>query len=81
MTFRQIICVVVTTQPGWCIPVGGCCWAGCAEVMLGARFNIEFIVLGCAVMAVIALAAERRIPDHANGITAPQTPATELLLA
>jgi MFS family permease len=45
-----------------------------AGVMLGARFNVEFIallILGCAVMAFIALAVERRIPDQANGITAP----------
>ena len=45
-----------------------------AGVMLGARFNVEFIgllILGCAVMALIALAVERRIPDQANGITAP----------
>jgi MFS family permease len=45
-----------------------------AGVMLAARFNVEFIgllVLGCAVMALIALAVERRIPDQANGITAP----------
>lgn len=47
-----------------------------AGVMLGARFNVEFIgllILGCAVMALIALAVERRIPDQANGIAAPVT--------
>jgi MFS family permease len=52
-----------------------------AGVMLGARFNVEFIallILGCAVMAVIALAVERRIPDQANGITAPGAGAAEL---
>jgi MFS family permease len=45
-----------------------------AAVMLGARLHVEFIgilILGCAVMASIALAVERRIPDQANGITAP----------
>lgn len=45
-----------------------------AGVMLGARFNVELIgmlILGCAVMAFIALALERRIPAQANGITAP----------
>jgi len=44
-----------------------------AGVMLGARFNVEFIgmlILGCAVMAFIAIAVERRIPAQANGITA-----------
>jgi len=45
-----------------------------AGVMLGARLNVEFIgllVLGCGLMAVIAFAVEHRIPDQANGITAP----------
>jgi MFS family permease len=45
-----------------------------AGLMLGARLNLEFIgllILGCAVMALIALAVEHRIPDQANGITAP----------
>jgi MFS family permease len=45
-----------------------------AGVMLGARFNVEFIAMliaGCALMAFIALAVERRIPDQANGITSP----------
>lgn len=45
-----------------------------AGVMLGARFNREFIgllILGCAVMAFIALAVERRIPARANGIASP----------
>ena len=45
-----------------------------AGVMLGARFNVEFIgilILGCAVMAFIAVAVERRIPAQANGVTAP----------
>ena len=49
-----------------------------AGVMLGARFNVAFIgmlILGCAVMALIAFAVEHRIPDQANGII---TPATEL---
>lgn len=49
-----------------------------AGVMLGARFNVAFIgmlILGCAVMAFIAFAVERRIPAQANGI---QSPATEL---
>ena len=49
-----------------------------AGVMLGARFNVAFIgllILGCAVMALIAFAVERRIPAHANGI---QSPAMEL---
>jgi len=39
--------------------------------MLGARLNVEFIgmlILGCAVMALIAMAVERRIPARANGI-------------
>jgi len=45
-----------------------------AGVMLGARFNVAFIgmlILGCALMAVIALAVERRIPALANGIRTP----------
>jgi MFS family permease len=45
-----------------------------AGVMLGAHFNVAFIgmlILGCGVMALIALAVEHRIPDQANGITAP----------
>jgi len=49
-----------------------------AGIMLGARFNVAFIgllILGCAVMALIAFAVERRIPAHANGI---QSQATEL---
>jgi len=49
-----------------------------AGIMLGARFNVAFIgvlILGCAVMALIALAVEHRIPAQANGI---QSPATEL---
>lgn len=49
-----------------------------AGIMLGARFNVAFIgllILGCAVMALIAFAVERRIPAHANGI---QSPAMEL---
>jgi MFS family permease len=49
-----------------------------AGVMLGARFNVAFIgvlILGCAVMALIALAVEHRIPAQANGI---RSPATEL---
>ena len=42
-----------------------------AGVMLGAHLNVAFIgmlILGCAVMALIALAVEHRIPDQANGI-------------
>ena len=49
-----------------------------AGVMLGARFNVAFIgmlIVGCAVMAIIAFAVERRIPTQANGI---KTPAAEL---
>ena len=49
-----------------------------AGLMLGARFNVEFIgmlILGCAAMALIALAVEHRIPAKANGI---QSSATEL---
>jgi MFS family permease len=49
-----------------------------AGVMLGARLNVGFIgmlVLGCAVMAFIALAVEHRIPAQANGI---RTSAAEL---
>ena len=49
-----------------------------AGIMLGARFNVAFIgvlILGCAVMALIALAVEHRIPAKANGI---QSSATEL---
>jgi len=49
-----------------------------AGVMLGAHFNVEFIamlILGCAVMAFIALTVEHRIPDRANGVT---TAAAEL---
>jgi len=29
---------------------------------------IALLILGCAVMAVIALAVEHRIPDRANGL-------------
>ena len=42
-----------------------------AGVMLGAHLNVAFIgmlILGCGVMALIALAVEHRIPDQANGI-------------
>jgi MFS family permease len=49
-----------------------------AGVMLGARFNVEFIgmlILGCAVMAFIAMAVEHRIPDQANGIKPQPRPA------
>ena len=49
-----------------------------AGIMLGARFNAAFIgmlILGCAVMAFIALAVERRIPARANGV---RTSAAEL---
>jgi len=45
-----------------------------AGVMLGAHFNVAFIgmlILGCGVMALIALAVEHRIPARANGITVP----------
>jgi MFS family permease len=45
-----------------------------AGVMLGARFNGAFIgllIVGCAVMALIALAVERRIPAQANGVKPP----------
>jgi len=45
-----------------------------AGIMLGARFNVAFIgllIVGCAVMALIALAVERRIPAQANGIHSP----------
>jgi MFS family permease len=45
-----------------------------AGVMLGARFNVAFIgmlIVGCAVMALIAFAAERRIPAQANGVKPP----------
>jgi hypothetical protein len=45
-----------------------------AGVMLGARFDVGFIAMltaGCALMAFMALAVERRIPDQANGIAAP----------
>ena len=47
-----------------------------AGIMLGARFNVAFIgmlILGCAVMALIALAVEHRIPAQANGILSPAT--------
>ncbi len=47
-----------------------------AGVMLGARFNVAFIgmlIIGCAVMALIAFAVERRIPAQANGIRSPAT--------
>jgi MFS family permease len=43
-----------------------------AGVMLGARLNVEFIgmlILGCALMALIALAVEHRIPAQANGVS------------
>ncbi len=42
-----------------------------AGLMLGAHLNVAFIgmlILGCAVMALIALAVEHRIPERANGI-------------
>ena len=42
-----------------------------AGVMLGAHLNVAFIgklILGCGVMALIALAVEHRIPNQANGI-------------
>jgi MFS family permease len=42
-----------------------------AGLMLGARLDVEFIgmlILGCAVMAFIAMAVEHRIPDQANGL-------------
>jgi MFS family permease len=45
-----------------------------AGVMLGARLNGEFIgmlILGCAVMALIALGVEHRIPAQANGVKSP----------
>jgi MFS family permease len=45
-----------------------------AGVMLGARLNVVFIgmlILGCAAMALIALAVERRIPAQANGVESP----------
>jgi MFS family permease len=45
-----------------------------AGIMLGARFNVAFIgmlIVGCAVIALIALAVERRIPAQANGIHSP----------
>jgi MFS family permease len=45
-----------------------------AGLMLGAHLNGEFIgmlILGCAVMALIAFAVEHRIPAQANGIGAP----------
>ena len=47
-----------------------------AGVMLGARFNVEFIamlILGCAVMAFIVLAVERRVPEQVNAISAAAT--------
>ena len=51
-----------------------------AGVMIGARWDLPFIALligGCALMAVLALSVERRIPAHANGIAAePLEPAT-----
>jgi MFS family permease len=49
-----------------------------AGIMLGARLNRAFIamlILGCAAMAFIARAVERRIPARANGI---RTPVAEL---
>ncbi|HEY5248793.1 MAG TPA: MFS transporter, partial [Dermatophilaceae bacterium] len=45
-----------------------------AGLMLGAHLNAAFIgmlILGCGLMALIALAVEHRIPDQANGITPP----------
>ena len=42
-----------------------------AGVMLGSHVNVAFIgmlIAGCAVMALLALAVERRIPDRAYGI-------------
>ena len=54
-----------------------------AGVMLGARFNVAFIgmlILGCAVMALIARAVEHRIPAHANGIAPAPTSTSPLAL-
>jgi hypothetical protein len=48
--------------------------AALALGLLGARLNVAFIgmlILGCAVMALIAFAVERRIPAQANGIKPP----------
>ena len=45
-----------------------------AGVMLGARFNVAFIgllIVGCVVMAILALAVEPRIPARANGVKVP----------
>jgi len=45
-----------------------------AGVMLGAQLNVAFtgmLIFGCAAMAFIALAVERRIPAQANGIGSP----------
>jgi MFS family permease len=42
--------------------------------VMGARLNVAFIgmlILGCALMALIALAVERRIPALANGMRTP----------
>jgi len=51
-----------------------------AGVMIGARLDLAFIAMlvgGCAVMAVLAMAVERRIPAHANGVAAEASePAT-----
>ena len=49
-----------------------------AGAMLGARLNGEFIgmlILGCAAMALIARAVERRIPAQANGVRPAPRPA------
>ena len=49
-----------------------------AGAMLGARLHGEFIgmlILGCAAMALIARAVERRIPAQANGIRPAPRPA------
>jgi len=49
-----------------------------AGAMLGAQLNGEFIgmlILGCAAMAFIARAVERRIPAQANGIRPAPRPA------
>ena len=42
-----------------------------AGVMIGARWDLPFIAMligGCALMAVLAMAVERRIPAAANGV-------------
>jgi len=52
-----------------------------AGVMLGAHVNggfIAMLILGCAAMALIAIAVEHRIPARANGVSPPAAVLSEV---